>query len=175
MTADASADVTADVPCVRPWCLADRDDLVDLVKAARRADPVYAAAIGVGTGDALAWLGMEGAGQGWVVAVDGLVVGTVQVARSSPPRLEGAAISSSGEVGCSWELRRLLVHPNYQRRGLGGVLVGGARAWVEDRGVQIWLSCRAPLVPLYEHLGWRVAGELTFTSTGLPGYWMAPQ
>lgn len=167
--------MNTDAPYVRPSRPADRDDLACLVAATRRTDPVYAAAIGPSVDAAMAWLGTPGPGRRWVVEQSGRVVGTVEVSQARLPGDPERRSAAAGEADSAWELRRLLVHPDHQRCGLGAALVAAARAWVEDQGDQVWLSCRAPLVPFYERLGWRAGGELTFTSTGLPGSWMAPR
>lgn len=53
---------------------------------------------------------------------------------------------------------RVAVHTDYQRHGLGTVLMQGLQAWIGDRSAE--LHAQAHLEPWYARLGWVRYGEV---------------
>jgi ribosomal protein S18 acetylase RimI-like enzyme len=70
----------------------------------------------------------------------------------------GTGHHEDGETVC---LHSLCVHPNFQRKGLGQVLLKGWTARIKDSGVakRISLICRERYIPFYEKAGFHKVGQ----------------
>ncbi|KAF2113329.1 hypothetical protein BDV96DRAFT_496268 [Lophiotrema nucula] len=66
--------------------------------------------------------------------------------------------NEDGETIC---LHSLCVHPDFQRKGLGGVLLRGWSQRIKDSGIgkRIALICRERLISWYEKAGFKLVGE----------------
>ena len=95
-------------------------------------------------------------GDGWVVRADGRLVACVGVAPTQPP----PALATAPAVA---ELKRLYVHADARRRGLGRALVGRVEGWARDRsigGVVLWSDTRfRDAHRLYTACGYRDTGR----------------
>ncbi|PND32695.1 acetyltransferase [Achromobacter sp. HZ01] len=88
----------------------------------------------------------------WVARLDGRVAGSVQLDCDMPPNQPHRA-----------ELRKLLVHPDFRRRGLARALLREAEAMAARRGRSlITLDTRTgdKAEPLYASAGYRTAGRI---------------
>ncbi|MGE8690142.1 MAG: GNAT family N-acetyltransferase [Achromobacter sp.] len=88
----------------------------------------------------------------WVVRQDGRVAGAVQLDCDTPPNQPHRA-----------EVRKLLVHPDFRRRGIARALLGAAEAMAARRGRSlITLDTRTgdSAEPLYASMGYRTVGVI---------------
>ena len=88
-----------------------------------------------------------GISMGYVYVADGELVGNVSVYPSGHPK----------DLGATWILANIGVHPDFRRRGVGGELVAAAVDMIKrKRGKHVILQVNydnAPAVRLYERLG----------------------
>lgn len=56
----------------------------------------------------------------------------------------------------SIDLHRLLVHPSYQRMGIGQKLLDWGVETADQENIVAWLFCRPPGYKLYDRNGWKV-------------------
>lgn len=96
----------------------------------------------------------------WGAFAEGRLVGTVSLALAGMPNQRHRA-----------EVSKMLVHPEFRRRGLGRALMAALLQAAEAEGRSlITLDTRSgdPSQALYASCGFRVAGEI-------PGYALAPE
>ncbi|MGS2760682.1 GNAT family N-acetyltransferase [Sinomicrobium sp. M5D2P9] len=75
-----------------------------------------------------------------------------------------------------FQLRGMAVLQEFQKKGLGQVLVREAEKEVESRGGGfIWMNARKVAVKFYEKLGYRIAGDEFIVETVGPHYVMQKQ
>ncbi|MGR3821004.1 MAG: GNAT family N-acetyltransferase [Salipiger marinus] len=102
----------------------------------------------------------SGERQLWGAFAEGRLVGTVSLALAGMPNQRHRA-----------EVSKMLVHPEFRRRGLGRALMAALLQAAEAEGRSlITLDTRSgdPSQALYASCGFRVAGEI-------PGYALAPE
>lgn len=95
----------------------------------------------------------------WVAGLDGRIVGSVQLDHDTPPNQPHRA-----------EVRKLLVHPDFRRRGISRALMAALERRADRLGRHLLtLDTRTgdKAEPLYESLGYRIAGVI-------PGYCRDP-
>lgn len=101
----------------------------------------------------------EGSRVLWVARLDGRIVGSVQLDHDTPPNQPHRA-----------EVRKLLVHPDFRRRGLSRALMAELERYAAGLGRSLLtLDTRTgdKAEPLYASLGYRTAGVI-------PGYCRDP-
>ena len=59
-------------------------------------------------------------------------------------------------------LNVLIVHPEYQRRGIGSMLIRDGLAEVDKLGMRVWLGATDEGLPLYKKVGFEVNEVLEF-------------
>ncbi|MGY6270765.1 GNAT family N-acetyltransferase [Achromobacter denitrificans] len=88
----------------------------------------------------------------WAALVEGRVAGSIQLDCGTPPNQPHRA-----------EVRKLLVHPDFRRRGIARALLREAEAMARQRGRSlITLDTRTgdSAEPLYASMGYRTAGVI---------------
>lgn len=164
MTTDALTARAAAVDCVvRPVRDADADGLAELIGAVFDEYPGCVLDLDGIDADLHAWATHLAArdGAGWVLEDDrGRLVACVGVAPTDelPAAVEPAAGTEPSSGIAAVELKRLYVHADARRRGIGRALVGRVQAWARHRdadAVVLWSDTRfADAHRLYTSLGY---------------------
>lgn len=149
-------------PVIRDREPSDRDALLRLVRVVHESDD-YPARL---PGDLGAFVYDPGAAGAWVSATDeGAVVGHVALHRHSTPGvLDLASEALDRQADDLLVVARLLVHPDYRRRGVGAALLGHATAAARRSGARAILDVAthyAAAIALYERVGWLRIGTVT--------------
>ena len=90
----------------------------------------------------------------WVAEIDGLVVGSVQLALCTKPNGIHRA-----------ELQKLLVHSGFRSRGIASRLMAACEDYARSvRRTLLFLDTEAgsDAESIYQHLGWEKAGEIPY-------------
>ncbi|HWP40378.1 MAG TPA: GNAT family N-acetyltransferase [Tepidisphaeraceae bacterium] len=97
-----------------------------------------------------------------------------------------AAVLDGRVVGCAtllrrpwmnqpaWQLRGMAVEPQYQRRGIGTLLLQAIERIVraEPHSLQLWCNARTPAIEFYRRHGWQCVGDEFVIPTAGPHYRM---
>jgi len=97
-----------------------------------------------------------------------------------------AAVLDGRVVGCAtilrrpwmdkpaWQLRGMAVEPQYQRRGIGTLLLEAIERTVraEPHSLQLWCNARTPAIEFYRRHGWQRVGQEFVIPTAGPHYRM---
>lgn len=76
------------------------------------------------------------------------------------------------------DLALFFVHPEYQRKGIGSLLLKWGKNKADEAGAKIWLTSTPQAMPVYEKNGWKVRDtyEIDLEKYGGQGnyvrYWM---
>jgi ribosomal protein S18 acetylase RimI-like enzyme len=68
-----------------------------------------------------------------------------------------------------WHLKYVGVDPAFQRRGVGGLLVGAGMEMAYEEGVPVMLEASPNGKRLYEKMGFVVVGEMVLPGAGVAG------